>query len=91
VVRITVRATPRSGRDEVVGWRGTELLVRVTASPEGGKANAAVERTLAEALGVPRSAVRVVRGHTARVKQLEIDAEQAAVTRALGEPQPGLF
>ena len=91
MVRITVHATPRSNRDEVAGWRGGELLVRVTAPPEGGKANGGVEKTIARALGVPRSAVRVVRGHSARVKQVEIDAEPAAVALALGEPEPGLF
>jgi uncharacterized protein YggU (UPF0235/DUF167 family) len=47
-------------------------LVRVTAPPDEGRANAAVCKVLAEALGVPKSAVTVVRGHRARVKTLEI-------------------
>ena len=48
----------------------------MSAPPEGGKANAAVEKTLAHAIGVPKSAVRVVRGHSSRVKQVEIDADE---------------
>jgi uncharacterized protein YggU (UPF0235/DUF167 family) len=39
---LAVHVTPRSGRDEVSGWRGAELSVRVTVAPEGGKANVAV-------------------------------------------------
>ncbi|MDY0087444.1 MAG: DUF167 domain-containing protein [Coriobacteriia bacterium] len=70
--RIAVHVTPRSYRDEVAGWRGSELSVRVTAPPEGGKANLAVCRALARALGVPKSAVVVVRGHGARHKQVEV-------------------
>jgi len=91
VERITVRVSPRSARNEVTGWAGSELVVRVTAPPEGGKANAAVEKTVAEALGVAKSRVRVVRGHTARVKQLEIDTERVDISKTFGEPDPGLF
>jgi len=70
--RITVRATPRSGRDSIEAGTGGVFLVRVTAPPDEGRANAAVCKVLAEALGVPKSAVTVVRGHRARVKTLEI-------------------
>jgi uncharacterized protein YggU (UPF0235/DUF167 family) len=91
VARITIRATPRANRDEVVGWRGSQLCVRVTAAPEMGRANAAVEKTVANALGVPKSAVRVVKGHSARMKVLEVDVEDAKVVEVFGEPDPGLF
>ena len=47
-------------------------MVRVTAPPDEGKANAAVCRVVAEALGVPKSAVSVVRGRTARTKTLDV-------------------
>jgi uncharacterized protein (TIGR00251 family) len=71
--RITVRVTPRSGRDLIEAGAGGVLSVRVTAPPDDGKANAAVCRVVADVLGVPKSAVAVVRGHTARTKTLEID------------------
>jgi uncharacterized protein YggU (UPF0235/DUF167 family) len=70
--RITVRATPRSGRDSIEAGAGGVFLVRVAAPPDEGKANAAVCRVVAEAAGVPKSAVTVVRGHTSRAKTLEI-------------------
>jgi len=71
--RITVRATPRSGRDSIEAGAGGVFVVRVTAAPDDGKANTAVCKVVAEALGVPKSAVAVARGHTARTKQLEVD------------------
>ncbi len=92
MLRLSVHVTPKSGRDEVVGWRGEELQVRVTAPPEGGKANAAVCKTLAAALGVPKSAVRVLRGETSRHKSVEIEGvDESDVRAAFGEPDASLF
>ena len=89
---LAVHVTPRSGRDEISGWRGPELSVRVTVAPEGGKANAAVCEAVAKALGVPKSSVRVVRGDTARHKILRIDGvDGSALHDAFGEPDQPLF
>jgi uncharacterized protein (TIGR00251 family) len=71
-VRITVRVTPRAGRDEIQAAAGGVLAVRVTAAPDEGKANLAVCRLVADALGVPKTSVSVVRGHASRVKTLEV-------------------
>jgi len=87
-----VHVTPKSGRDEVVGWRGGELSVRVTAPPESGKANAAVCVLLADGLRIAKGSVRVVRGQTGRHKQVEIDGVgQAELRAAFGEPPAHLF
>jgi uncharacterized protein (TIGR00251 family) len=89
---LAIHVTPRSGRDEIVGWRGAELSVRVTVAPEGGKANAAVCVVVAKALHVPKSSIRVLRGETARHKLLRIDnVDDAAVREAFGEPDESLF
>ena len=61
-------------------------LVRVAAPPEGGKANAAVCRVVAKALGVPKSAVRVVAGASARMKTLEIEGADPQAVRRLAHP-----
>lgn len=66
--------------------------MRVTAPPEGGKANAAACRVVASALHLPKSAVRVIRGDTSRHKTLEVDgAEPAQIALALGEPDARLL
>jgi uncharacterized protein YggU (UPF0235/DUF167 family) len=78
-LRLTVRATPKAGRNEIAGRRADgALLVRVTAAPEDGRANAAVCALVAKALGVPKSAVRVVRGETSRDKILEVEGASQA-------------
>ncbi len=71
--RIRIRLTPRAARDEIVGWQSDVLRVRVTAPPVEGKANAALERLLAGAIGVPKGAVRVVSGVRGREKTVAVD------------------
>lgn len=64
----------------------TYLKVRVRAVPEKGKANKAVEVVLAKALGLPKSAVRVVTGETSRIKGVDIDTEPgSAAARQIEE------
>jgi hypothetical protein len=95
-VRIAVRVTPRGGRDAVEGWSADEagrpvLKLRVAAAAAEGQANAAVIALLAKALGRPKSAVRVVRGETARVKQVEVEGlDAAALAEAFGVPPRAL-
>ncbi len=63
---------------------GDALKVSVTAVPERGKANLAVIALLAEALGVPKSRIRVLRGETQASKLLEIEGlDQAELLRRL--------
>lgn len=91
-MRIAVHVTPKSGRDEIAGWRGGELSVRVTAPPEGGKANLAVCAVLAKALGVPKGAVHVVRGESSRHKQVDVvGVSDEQVDSAFGTPPASLF
>ena len=81
---IPIRLQPRARRSEVVGERSGALVVRVTAPPVDGKANAALCALVAEAAGVAPSRVQVVRGHTGRDKVVRVEgAEEAAVRAAL--------
>jgi uncharacterized protein (TIGR00251 family) len=83
-VHLRVRLQPRARRDEVVGERGDAIVIRVTAPPVDGKANAALCGLVARAAGVAPSRVSVVRGHTARDKVLRVDgADEMALRRAL--------
>jgi uncharacterized protein YggU (UPF0235/DUF167 family) len=50
--------------------------------PEDGKANTALIRCLAKTLGIAKTDIRIVAGHTARLKTIEI-AGGEDVRRAL--------
>jgi uncharacterized protein len=86
VIEVPIRVQPRAGRDEIAGERAGRLLVRVTAPPLEGRANAAACALIAKAAGVPKSAVSVVRGEQARDKVVRIDGDvdEAGVRAALG-------
>ena len=68
-----MRVTPRGSRNEIIGWRGNILSVKLTAPPVEGAANKSCVEYLAEALGVKRSQVRLISGEKSREKLLEIE------------------
>jgi uncharacterized protein (TIGR00251 family) len=87
-VVLTVRLTPKGGRDAIDGVEQsadgrTVLRVRVRAAPSEGEANAALVRLIAKALGVPPRAVELVAGHAARQKRLKIEGSAIALAEAL--------
>lgn len=61
------------------------LRLRVAAVPDKGKANAAVIALLAKALGVPKSAIAVTSGETARLKTVRIAGDRGALITALAK------
>ena len=77
----SVRVTPRASSNAVGGERDGALLVRVTAAPVEGAANAAVVALLAKALGVAPSSVRIERGAAARAKTVSVPAGTEARLR----------
>ena len=79
-----MRVIPRASRDEIAGARDGRVLVRVTAPPLDGRANAALCALLAKAAGVPKGAVSVVRGETSRDKRVRMDGDERAIRAALG-------
>ena len=81
-VTLRVRVQPRASREELAGERGGALVVRLTAAPADGEANAALLRFLARRLGRPASAFRLVRGAAARDKVVRLEGVAAAVVRA---------
>ena len=70
-MKIKVRVSPRSARDEVVKM-GDDYLVRVRAQPREGKANEAVIKLLADYFGVTRSSIRIISGLSGRNIIVEI-------------------
>lgn len=85
---VTVRLTPKGGRDAIDGT--TELAdgravlkVRVRVAPSEGAANAALLRLLAGALDVAPRRLTLVGGASARVKQIKIEGDAVALAATL--------
>ncbi|MDP3701570.1 MAG: DUF167 domain-containing protein [Hylemonella sp.] len=89
-VLVDVHVIPNAARTQIQGLHDGALRVRLHAPPVDGKANLALQAWLAETLGVPRSALELVRGATARRKQLRVAARHATQARWQGLlPSPG--
>ena len=69
---LRVRVAPGASRPGIVGRFGDAWKVRVTARPEGGKANDALLTLLAEALGVPRRDLELAGGTASRDKVINL-------------------
>lgn len=82
--RLRLRVSPGARSAGVVGRHGEAWKVRIAAPPEGGRANEAVIRLLAEALSLPRDAVTLVSGHGARDKIVQlVGLDQGQIERRL--------
>lgn len=88
-VSLLVRLTPKAQRDAVEGIAATAdgpaMKARVRAVPEQGEANEALERLIADWLGVPRRAVAVIAGAKSRLKRVGIVGDTAVLEARLGE------
>ena len=76
-MRTAVKVVPRARRNAVEVAEDGSLRVSVTAAPVDGKANEALVSLLSKHLRVPKFSVRVVRGHRARNKVVEVDGLSA--------------
>jgi uncharacterized protein (TIGR00251 family) len=84
-VVLDVRVIPRSPRTRVDGQRGGSILIRLAAPPVDGAANDALLRYVADIVGVPRRAVRLISGEKSRDKKVGIaGVSRSAVLAALG-------
>jgi uncharacterized protein len=81
--RFTIRVKPGASRPSVGGSYGDQhaLIVAVHSPPVDGGANAAVIEALARALEVPRRALSIAAGATARTKIIEVHVDDGADER----------
>jgi uncharacterized protein (TIGR00251 family) len=69
---LEIHLQPGAKRNEVAGFRDGVLYVKVTALPQKGQANRALLELMAQTLGVPKSALAIIRGYTGRNKVVVI-------------------
>ena len=77
---VAVRVTPRARRN-ALKFEEEALRAWLTAPPVDGAANAALVALLAERLGIPKRAVTLLRGETAREKLIAIEGVSGEILR----------
>jgi uncharacterized protein (TIGR00251 family) len=69
---LDVHVQPRASRDEIVGYHGDRLKIRIVAPPVDGKANQHLIAFLASVFRVPKRDVVLLAGESGRDKRLKI-------------------
>jgi uncharacterized protein len=81
---LAVLAHPSAKREGILGERAGALRIAVTAPPDKGKANAAIQSVLSSALGCKANGITLLSGETSRRKRFLIDGLTAdELTRRL--------
>ncbi|MDH5696292.1 MAG: DUF167 domain-containing protein [Dehalococcoidia bacterium] len=82
--KISLRVYPSAARNEVVDFTDGVFRVKVSAPPVKGKANRELLAFLSQTLGVGKSSLTIIKGHTSRNKVIAVDGlSQEEVTRRL--------
>ena len=88
-VRITIRLSPKSSRDKVLGTHGNAIKIAITAPPVEGKANAHLIKFLSKRLRVAKSAITIVGGELSRDKRVDVAGVTAQAARSALLPGEG--
>ena len=75
-----VLVQPRSSKNMLAGVHNDALKVKLTAPPVNNAANGMSIKFLAKALGVPKSSLEIVSGHTSRNKQVLLHAHRIDIS-----------
>ncbi len=78
-----VKVQPGAVKNEIVEVQGDALKIKISAPPVKGKANRALVDLLAEQLGVKRSEVEIIGGHTSKIKKIKVVGEAIKIEKNL--------
>jgi uncharacterized protein (TIGR00251 family) len=70
---LLLKVSPNASRNEITGFSGGVLQVKIAAAPEGGKANRELIAFLSKTLQVKKSAINIIRGENSRHKAVSIE------------------
>jgi uncharacterized protein (TIGR00251 family) len=71
---------PRSAKNTIVGLHGEALKIKLTAAPVDNAANRMCIKFLAKSLGISKSQIQIIAGHTSRTKQVLLRSGQSKIT-----------
>ncbi|MCE2983872.1 MAG: DUF167 domain-containing protein [Parachlamydia sp.] len=80
---IKIKVISNASRSEIIGWIEGVLKIRLAAVPAKGEANAELIHYLSKVLSLGRSKIKIVKGETARLKQICIQAPLSYVLQKL--------
>lgn len=72
MINILVKVIPNAHKNSLEGYQEGVLKVRVHAPPDKGKANDELIAFLAKSLNLPKSNLKIISGHSSRLKRIEI-------------------
>jgi len=81
IFKIKVQAG--AAKNEIVGVQGDMLKIKINAPPVKGKANRALIDFLAEKLGVKKSEIEIMSGHTSKIKKIKVVGEGGKIEKNL--------
>ena len=85
---LRLRVHPNAARNEVAGFSEGVWQIRIAAPPVKGKANKELLAFLSQALGVGKSSLNIVRGHTSRSKAISVAGLSQEEVRQRLSPAP---
>jgi uncharacterized protein (TIGR00251 family) len=80
---LNVHIQPGAAKSEIAGLHGDAVKIRIRARPVEGAANQALTEFVATCIGVPRKAVKILRGEKSRRKTVWVALEADEVERRL--------
>jgi len=80
-----VRVQSGASKNEIVGMQEDALKIRINAAPVKGKANKALIDFLADKLGVKKSEVEIISGHTSKIKKIKVLGEGGKIEKRINE------
>ncbi len=72
MMRIYLKVSPRSSKNEITKISEGEYKVKLTAAPVDNQANLMLKEVLAKYFNVPKSSLTIIAGKTAKIKLVEI-------------------
>ena len=79
-ITFTIFVQPRSAKNMIVGLHGEALKIKLTAPPVDNAANKMCVKFLAKSLGVSKSQIEIISGHTSRTKQILLRSNESKIT-----------
>ncbi len=70
---LNIKVLPNASSNSIEGWENERLRIRIRGVPEKGKANDNLIAFLAKEFDISKSQIKILSGHTSRLKRIEIE------------------